>query len=182
MRRGSFLAAVLAVMSTYPAQGQGASALPSRQDAMKRFELWIGRWTGSGWSIDATGRRTEFDLSETVQPRVGGTVLLVEGQGTAKPGNGNIVVTHDGLSLFYYDEHTARYRWSGHELTAGTVDTEVTPVPGGLQWSIRAGGSGAAVRFTIRFDKNAWHEVGEAGADGKTWSKFMEMNLERVQP
>ena len=182
MRPGHLLLAALSLLSANPVSGQGPATAPSRQAAMKRFDLWIGKWTGSGWSVDATGRRTEFDLVETVTPKTGGTVLLVEGRGTAKPDTGNIVVTHDGLTLLYFDEHTGRYRWNGHEARSGTVDAEVTPVDGGFQWSITAGRPGAMVRFTILHDATSWREVGEATADGKTWNKFMAINLQRSPP
>jgi hypothetical protein len=146
--------------------------------AMKQFDLLVGEWRGSGWSTAGTGQRVEFDLVETVAPKVGGAVLLIEGHGRARGGNGERVVTHEGLSLLYYDEPAARYRWNGHELSAGATDSEVKPVPGGLEWSLHARGS--TVRFTIRFDESKWHEVGEVSADGAAWSRFMETSLTRV--
>jgi hypothetical protein len=168
---------VLCLLGVAPVAGQGPSAATTRLAALKRFESWIGQWSGSGWSFDRTGRRTEFDLVETVAPKVGGTVLLVEGHGTARGDSG--FTTHDGVVLFYFDEHSARYRWNGHELGSGTVDAEVSPIVGGLSWSIPGGAKGATVRFTILLDQRHWHEFGEASVDGTNWSKFMEIDLER---
>ncbi|MEO8635756.1 MAG: hypothetical protein ABI587_10815 [Gemmatimonadales bacterium] len=172
------LLAGLCLLATAPVSGQGPSPAAVQRASLQRFQPWIGSWSGSGWSLDRTGRRTEFDLQETVASKVGGTVLLVEGHGTAK--GDSAPSTHDGLVLLYYDEHSARYRWNGHELGSGTVDAEATPLEGGLAWSIPAGTSGATVRFTIWFDEHCWHEVGEASADGTNWAKFMEVDLERV--
>lgn len=109
---------------------------------MRPFALWIGEWKGSGWSISATGKRTEF-------------------------------------TLVYYDSKAGRYRWNGYDSASGAVETEVKLVDGGLEWSVAAGGRGATVRFTIHFDEKRWHEVGEVSVDGRTWSRFMEMNLAR---
>jgi len=147
---------------------------PAPQAAMRPFDRWIGDWSGSGWSTSATGERTEFTLVETVQRKVGGTVLLLEGRGTTASGT----VTHDGLVVLYYDEKAGGYRWNGHDLGRAPVDAEAKLVDGGLEWSIGAG-RGATVRFRIQFDEKRWHEVGEVSADGKIWNRFMEMILAR---
>jgi hypothetical protein len=161
---------------------QGTSPSATQVAAMKRFDLFVGEWRGAGWSTAATGKRVEFNLVETVARKTDGTVLLIEGRGTGKDRDGTETVTHDGLSLLYYDEKTGRYRWNGHEVSSGTVDAEAKPLDGGLEWTLHTDARGAAVRFTIKFDEVQWHEVGEASADGRTWSKFMEMTLARVSP
>jgi len=163
-----------------PGAGQEAAPPVDRAAAMRRFDTWIGEWLGSGWSLDAAGRRTEFSLTEKVQSRVGGTVLLIEGRGTARADDGSETVTHDGLVLVSWDEHAGRYRWNGHEARAGTVDADIVLLDDGLQWSLAGGG--AAVRFTIRFDERRWHEIGEASTDGKAWTVFMAMDLDRASP
>lgn len=171
---------LLALLAATPGAGQDAAPAPDRAAAMRRLENWIGEWSGSGWSLDAAGHRTEFSIEESVQPRVGGTVLLVEGRGRATNGDGAETVTHDGLVLVYYDEHAGCYHWNGHEVRGGTADAEARLLDGGLEWSLSVPGSAATVRFTILFDERRWHEVGEASADGKAWNRFMELDLERV--
>ena len=160
-----------------PGAGQDPEPAPDLAAAMRRFDDWIGDWSGSGWSLDAAGRRTDFRLAEHVQPRVGGTVLLLEGRGAARAADGTETITHDGLVLLYYDEHARAYRWNGHELRAGTVDAEARVFDGGLEWSLPAPG-GASVRFRITIADGRWHETGEVGADGARHT-FMEMTLER---
>jgi hypothetical protein len=145
---------------------------------MRPFDLWVGQWKGAGWSISATGARTEFSLVERVERKAGGTVLMVEGRGTSAGADGSETVTHDGVALISYDAKAGRYRWNGHELLTGATDAEVRLVEGGLEWSLLAGG--ATVRFTILFDAERWHEVGDVSVDGKTWNRFMEMNLVRA--
>jgi hypothetical protein len=169
----------LCLLAVAPGAGQDPAPAPDRAAAMRRFDAWIGDWSGTGWSLDALGHRTDFTLVEHVQTRVGGTVLLLEGRGTARVEDGTETVTHDGLVLVYYDEHARSFRWNGHEVRSGTVDTEVRVFDGGLEWSLSAPGGGASVRFTITFADGHWHETGEAGADGSGWHRFMEMNLLR---
>jgi hypothetical protein len=168
----------LCLLLVSPGAGQDPAPAPDRASAMHRFDAWIGEWSGTGWSLDATGHRTDFTLVEHVQSRVGGTVLLLEGHGTARAEDGTETVTHDGLVLVYYDEHAHGYRWNGHEVRSGTMDAEARVVDGGLEWSLPAAGA-ATVRFTITIADGRWHETGEAGADGSGWLRFMEMNLER---
>ena len=169
-------AAPLALLA-FVASPAATPASPDRFTAMRRLDTWVGEWRGSGWSVDATGRRTEFSLTENVRSRVGGSVLLLEGHGTPKGAAEPEAVTHDGLALVWFDEHAARYRWIGHELRNGAIEPEVQPIDGGLQWTLPS--AGATLRFTIRVDEHHWHEVGELSADGKAWSPFMEMELER---
>jgi hypothetical protein len=180
-RRPASRAAALLVLSLLvllPGAGQDPAPGLDRAAAMRRFDAWVGDWSGSGWSLDAAGHRTDFTLVEHVQPRAGGTVLLLEGRGTARAEDGTDTVTHDGLVLVYYDEHALSYRWNGHEVRSGTMDTEVRVFDGGLEWSLAMAGA-ATVRFTIHFGDGRWHETGEAGADGSGWHRFMEMNLQR---
>ncbi len=158
---------------------QGLVAPPAQLAAMKKLDLWVGEWKGSGWSAVGSGGRLEFDLVESVQRKIGGTVLFVEGRGTSKPGAAKSVVTHDGIALLSFDESSGRYRWTGHELGRGAIDADVRLVDGGFEWSIRAGGNGATLRFTILLDAQRWREVGELNLDGRSWNRIMEMALER---
>jgi hypothetical protein len=160
--------------ATSPILAQSASV---RLQAMQPFALWVGKWEGSGWSIDAAGKRTEFKLSETVTPKVGGTVLLLEGHGTAADDSARI--THDGAVFLYYDERASVYRWNGHDIGSGALDAEPRLKDRGLEWTLPAGG-GATIRFTILFDATRWHEVGEVSMDGASWDTFMDVQLLRA--
>src|SRR5262249_48902853 len=60
------------------------------------------------------------------------------------------------------------------DATRGATDAEIQLVDGGFAWSF------ATVRFTILLDGTSWREVGEASADGKSWTKFMQTELVRV--
>ncbi len=182
LRRGRAVRVVLLsaalITSASSVRAQSAPAAAAL-DAMKRFDSWVGSWRGAGWSVGATGMRTEFKLTETVARRVGGKVLLVEGRGAAATGNEQGTVTHDGVVLVYYDEATRRYHWNGHEMASAPVDTELTFVDGGFAWSIKAAERGTTVRFTILIDQERWHELGEVSVDGAQWTRIMEVNLAR---
>ncbi len=155
-----------------PAQARAGSGLEAP------LTVWPGEWKGSGWSINAAGERVEFTLIETVEPKAGGTVLLIQGRGvrTDSPGAGR--VTHDGLALVYRDS-AGRYRWNGHQAATGVVEAEVSLLGDSLRWTTLAGPAGPRIRFTISLDSTRWRESGEVSTEAG-WTRFMEVTLNRV--
>lgn len=172
---------LLLAVFTMPIAGSaaGQAAAPEGLQPLTRFHSWVGDWRGSGWSMDRSGRRIDFNLMESVALKADGKVLLIEGHGSAR--GDSAFTTHNGVALVYWDEHSSRYRWNGHEARSGSVDAEVTPLDNGLTWSIPAGPAGGSVRFTIQYDQARWREWGEASANGTEWSRFMEIDLGRVK-
>ena len=173
------LLSALFLLAAAPVFSQAPTPPAARLEAMKRFDLWVGEWKGSGWRSTGGDGRQEFRIDEKVQRKLGGTVLLVEGRGTGRTDKGQEVVTHEALALLYYDDKAGRYHWNSHDLRGGTIDAEPKLVDGGFEWGFRVEERGVTVRFTIRFDEKRWHEVGETSVDGRTWNKFLEMTLER---
>lgn len=169
---------LLSIVTAAALSAQTAAPPPDALAAMKPFESWVGEWRGAGWSVNAEGQRIAFDLTERVQPKAGGTVLLLEGHGHAVGDTAR--VTHHGVVLLYYDPRAGGYRWNGHELGWGAVEAEPRLVDGGLEWTLPAGPPGTVVRFTIQLDRERWREFGEVSTDGATWSRFMEMELHRL--
>src|SRR5262249_36066660 len=82
------LLSVLPLLAASPVSGQAPTPPAAQLEAMKRFDLWVGEWKGSGWVSSGAGQRHEISMDEKVQRRVGGTVLLVEGRGTRKTDSG----------------------------------------------------------------------------------------------
>ena len=157
-----------------PADVPGTASTAAQVAALKKVDIWVGSWKGSGWSSQG-GTRAEFDIVETVTRKAGGTVLMAEGQSVRRSDH---AITHDGLALFYFDDRAGRYHWREHDAPWGALDADAKLIDGGLEWSFAAPG-GATIRFTLTFDAQRWHESGEMSSDGKTWNKFMEMTLER---
>jgi hypothetical protein len=173
------LLSALPLLAASTVSAQAPTPPAAQLEAMKKFDLWVGEWKGSGWDSPGGDRRHEFRINEKVQRKLGGTVLLVEGRGTSRTDKGQEVVTHESVTLLYYDDKAGRYHWHAHDLRGGTIDAEPKLVDGGFEWGFRLEERGVTIRFTIRFDEKRWHEVGEMSADGKNWNKFLEMTLER---
>lgn len=180
-----WLISMVLLLNTFPlleisaVTGQEHKPLSAQLQAMKKFNLWVGQWIGSGWALSENGQRIEFTLAEKVERKVGGTVLLVEGHGTRKNDKGAEIVTHDGLVVVSFNEKTNRYHWHGHDVSRGTIDAELKLIDGGFEWAFKAEERAATIRFTIKINEKQWHELGEVSIDGKNWHRFMEVTLQR---
>src|SRR5262245_36597358 len=90
----------VALLAQDPASGQRAE--------MKKLDWLVGQWKGTGWIQMGPQGRKEFAQTETVQSKLDGLVLLIEGQGKSKE-NGSTV--HTALALASYDERAKNFRW-----------------------------------------------------------------------
>jgi hypothetical protein len=174
-------AMLLLLLFAVPVAAQQMANVAEQREAMKKWERWVGRWQGTGW-IDYGGQRMTFTIDETIQSKLGGIALLVEGRGKARmPGKQEESVIHEALATITYDDKAKKYRFvtqteKGH---FGMPDIKVTD--DGWQWGFRDAGGGG-ILYTIKYtDKGEWFEYGERSQDGKSWQRFHEMTLKRVK-
>lgn len=157
------------------------SPVAARLSEMKKLDYMVGQWKGTGW-IEGRGGRQTFHGTETVQSKLNGLALLVEGKFKGKePGKEEEIVVHETLAVLTYDEKVPRYRFSTYLATGSTGDHDLKLIEGGWQWGIKY--PGGNVRFTMKLTgKGEWFEVGEMSQDeGKSWRKFFEMMLQKVK-
>ena len=168
------------VVASSPAQPPGVPA--AQRDAMKKLDFLVGQWKGEGWMEFAPGQRRTFKGTETVQGKLDGLLLAVEGRHLGRPDDkGKEVVVHTAFGLVSYDEKAKRYRFQAFTGRGDHEDTEAKVSEGRLVWGTKVPQFGD-VRYTIKLDeKGRWFEVGEVSQDGKAWRKFFEMTLERVE-
>jgi hypothetical protein len=163
-----------------PARTQGPPPPTAEREAMKRFDNWIGTWKGTGWAMIGQGNRREFEITETVQSKVGGLALLVEGLGKGKDDAGKEFVAHNAMAVLSYDPKAKQHRFRYYTAQGMSGESELKMTEGGMEWGFRPAENGPLIRFTIKLDAKKWNETGEVSMDGgKTWLKFMEMNLEK---
>ena len=163
-----------------PLAAQAPNAVAAEQ--MKKLSFLIGQWKGEGWVQYGPGPRVTVTATESVQSRLGGEVLLIEGLGRNKVDSGNAELTgHDAIALMFYDVKTGTFRFQAHRARGLSVDTEIKVTPGGFEWGFQDERAGT-LRFTMKLtDKGEWFEIGEMSRDGKSWLKFVETRLERVK-
>ena len=171
---------LLSLLGT-PLMAQAPNTVAVEQ--MKKLSFLVGQWKGEGWVQYGPGQRVTAAATETVQSRLGGEVLLIEGLGRNKdnPGTKMEVNGHDAIALIFYDVKTGTFRFQAHKGGGTSVDTELKVTQGGFQWGFQDERAGT-LRFTMKLtDKGEWFEEGEMSRDGKTWHKFLETKLERVK-
>ncbi|MGI8821618.1 MAG: DUF1579 family protein [Chthoniobacterales bacterium] len=136
----------------------------------------VGRWEGTGWIQMGSEGRKEFTQTETIQYKLDGLVLVIEGQGKSKEDGSTV---HSALAFVSYDERAKTFRWHAFTAEGRQTDTEAKIGTDTLEWGLEIPQRGR-MRYTIKLnEKGEWFEVGEMTQDGQTWHKFFEMMLQR---
>ena len=148
---------------------------------MKKLNFLTGNWNGEGW-IEMGPNRSTFKQTESVQSKLNGTVILVEGLGKGKlAGTGEEGIVHNALATISYDSSAKKFLFRAFRADGNYVDANVTVGDKSLIWGFRSP-QGAEIKYTIKLtDAGQWHEIGEFSMDGKQWRKFFEMTLQRVK-
>jgi hypothetical protein len=154
--------------------------LPPVPPSMAALDFMVGEWEGSGWIEYAPGQRGEFSGRERVERRMGGRVLLVEGDFTSwmGPQQGHVPV-HQALGVLSWDPAAAGFTFRAYTAQQSDAGAWRATVDGRrLVWGYEDPSFGV-VRFTIEVDDDGtWHEHGVVSADGgETWRRFFEMTL-----
>ncbi|MGH7584972.1 MAG: hypothetical protein ACREMH_01885 [Gemmatimonadales bacterium] len=172
------LAAATAVMAL-PAMELSAQApdpAPSRA-AIERLKFMEGTWRGTAWMMRGN-ERTQTDMVEIVERKLGGTVLLVQGLGTvADPGAATRRTVHDALAVISFDPRSGAYGMRSYLGSGQFGDFTLTLVDGGVTWTREV--PGGRIRNTARYTADEWHEIGEFSRDDTTWTQVMEIKLRR---
>lgn len=150
---------------------------------MKKLAFLVGKWKGSGYIEFVPGQRRTFRETESVQSKLGGLLLLIEGTGKGKtPGSQEDVTVHDALAVVVYDDQAKAFRWTAYQAARGfvqSIDTHANVGDETVEWGFQDPRSGS-FRFTITLDKKKqWTEIGEISHDGQHWQKFFAMTLQR---
>jgi hypothetical protein len=165
------------LLAALPAAAQAPES--GAAEAMRRLAFLHGTWRGEGVTTMGPGQQERAAVLETAQPRLDGTVLLVEGLGwKGTQGAADYRVVHQALGVVSYDARRGGWAMRAYR-GGGWVDAEVTVGDGELVWAFDQPGAGR-IRYTIRLDEQGrWHEVGERSPDGRRWHRFFEMRLSR---
>ena len=173
------LIVVLLLSTAVHAQAPGPN--PAELEAMKNLDYIVGRWEGESWILRPSGERFTSRGGETVQWKLSGKILLIEGLFKSTGPDGQEFVSHETLGVISYDPREGTYNFRTYVARGSVGDHKITLLgEHGWQWSL-AGSAGSTVRFTIQVTEDGkWHEIGERSTDGKNWQKFFEMTLSRV--
>ena len=159
-----------------PFASMAQSHAPAQSPEMKKLNFLLGKWRGEGWIEFGAGQRRTFTESETVESKLDGLVLVIEGLGKNKDG----ATIHNAFAVASYDREGKVFRWQAYRGDGNQMSAEPKVGENSLVWGFRDPRAGE-IRFTISLnEKGQWFEIGEMSRDGKTWRKFFEMTLSRV--
>jgi hypothetical protein len=176
MRRILVLASVSLSVSAAVLQAQMPDGSSNRA-AIGKLEFMVGRWTGEAW-MQRGSERVQTTMTETVERKLDGAVLQVEGRGVIPAAGGaEPRVVHHAFAVISFDARAGTYGLRSYLANGLFGDFDLTLIPGGVSWSREV--PGGRVRNTARIASDEWHEVGEFSRDGVTWTPIMEMRLRR---
>jgi hypothetical protein len=172
------LCAVLPAAAPLAAQ-QPTPAAAAQQQAISKLAYMAGVWEGEGWMDLGGGRRGAFRGTETIQARLNGAVLLLEGHFVARiPGAPAEVPVHSTVGVISYQPQERKYRLTSWLATGTSGDAELMLDANGWHWQIAT--PAGPVRYTMTLGASGqWVEIGERSSDGRTWEKVFEMTLRK---
>ncbi|MGA1197622.1 MAG: hypothetical protein ACO36I_14115 [Candidatus Latescibacterota bacterium] len=147
---------------------------------MQKLDFLVGKWEGTGW-IQYGPNRSVFSGTETVQRKLDGLILMVEGlHKTQIPNRPEPIVVHHALGIFSYNPAGQHFRFRTYLHKGQEGDYTAHWENDALIWEMDIPNMGQ-MRYTIRLNKaGQWYEIGERSTDGKTWTQFFEMTLNRI--
>lgn len=152
-----------------------APDLAAQAVALAPLQWLVGSWEGRGWVDTPAGRQT-FRQTESVEARLGGALLVVEGKGYSGVPE---TLAFNAFAVISHDDRAARTTF--RSWTRGYVTDAIADVrpDGNLIWTMTM--PGQVIRYTITQPQpGRWREVGERSTDaGGTYTQFFEMELTR---
>ncbi len=153
---------------------QAEAQAPTEQiQTMKACSFLTGKWTGEGWIAFGPGQKRTFQETESVEPKLNGLVLQVEGLGRNAAGE----TVHAALATLSFDGNSKQYHFRAYDNAGHFLDASADCKDGTMTWSMAAGPR--QMHYTIRLnEKGQWYETGEMTSDGQTAGQpFFEMTL-----
>lgn len=149
------------------------------REEMQKLAFLLGRWQGSGW-IERQLQRVEFHAVQTVDSRLDGLLVMVEGHHSPSTrGGADAALVHQALGVFSWDVTADRYHVSTYLANGYVGDAEAWLDDGKLIWQLSP--SGIEIRYTFDVRDGRWLEVGEISSDGKSWRQFLALTLTRTE-
>lgn len=143
-----------------------------QREAMQKLAFLEGRWSGPVSIIRGPGETLRLRQAESIYFKLGGLVLLIEGQSTGADGS----IQFEALATVAYDSATRSYRirsyHDGHYL-----DTTLSVLADGFSWEY-ASGPARIVNAMHLTTKGEWQETTTVAIGDGAARPSVEMLLE----
>jgi hypothetical protein len=148
------------------------SGAAAQREAMKKLAFLSGHWSGSVSIWRGAGEPLKLTQTESVQYKLDGLVLLIEGQSAGTDGKPQF----QALATVSYDDTAHSYRFRAYN-EGHYVDTELTVNSDGFAWGFNAGP--AKIQNTMHLTaKGDWEESTDVTFGGSPPHRSVEMLLE----
>ena len=151
---------------------------------MKQFAFWEGKWQGEGSTQMGPGPAKKSTVEETLQFKLDGTVMLIEGIGKAlDPQTNQSHVVHHAMAILSYEPATDQYKFQTY-LKDGRSTPALLKVTAENKYEWGFDVPNGKIKYIINIDPamKTWNEIGHYSNDnGTTWLKFFEMNLNKLE-
>jgi hypothetical protein len=174
------LAALAVGQREKPPARPGMPDVSAQKAAMQKLAKFVGTWRGTG-SMQMGPDAHAYDQTETCEWELDGLILKIQGRGVQPNAPADAKPVHHAFAVINYDDRTQKYQFRAYTAMgfANTFDFEVRD-DGTYAWGMKMPGN--ETRYHITITDDTWHEIGERSSDGgRTWTKFLEMNLQKVK-
>lgn len=167
--------AAAAQRTTSTAQRSASASVAEQHAAMQKLSFLAGRWSGPATVVAGPGRTLHLTQTEHVQYKLGGLVMLVEGNSTESSGK----TVFSALATIAYDDVSHQYRFRAYN-DGHYLDTKLSVTPDGFSWAFTAGP--AHVVNTMHLTSaGEWHEVTQTSFAGGPPHDSVEMTLRHAK-
>jgi hypothetical protein len=168
------VAALLFACSPYgAAQQPSAPNVETQREALKKLAFLVGHWSGSVTVARGPGEPLHLAQTESVEYKLDGLVLLIEGQSTGADGKAQFAA----LATISYDDASHAYHFRAYN-DGRYLDTELAVQPDGFAWGFDGGP--AKIRNTMHLTaKGEWQETTDVTFGSAPPHRSVEMLLAR---
>jgi hypothetical protein len=148
-----------------------------QRTAMKKLAFLLGDWSGEATALRGPGLFIELTQTESVQFKLDGLVLMIEGTGRKKT-DGKL--TLQALGLISFDDETGTYKMRAFN-DGRWLETEVKLLNEGnsISWGFSLGGFKTSTVLRIN-ESGEWTEHGELTIGDNPPQKLMDLKVRRV--
>lgn len=150
--------------------GNGAAA---QRAAMEKLAFLAGHWAGPVTITRGPGEPLHLTQTETIEYKLDGLVLLVEGKSTGADGKAQF----DALATIAYDDAAQTYHMRAYN-DGHYVDAPLTVEADGFSWALEAGPA-HVVNTMHRTAEGAWQETTDVTFGANPPRRSVEMLLKK---
>ncbi len=158
-----------------PAQ---AAAIRTAKAALSPIARIVGQWEGSATMSTGPAASMTVRQSENIEWAADSTLIIIRGTGRSTEAADKGKIVFEAAAMMWYDADSSKVRMRTFQ-GGRSLEARVTVRQDTVVWGFPA--TAGEVRYTIAFDNERWHEIGEFIRPGAPPIRTIEMLLKRVK-